>query len=76
MLSNGEIPEMIGRRYLGRYINVKQLSEYIGIGKDMIYHYNSAKEIPYMKIGRRVVYDIKEIEKWLKSKRVVLSSNK
>jgi excisionase family DNA binding protein len=49
-------------------LNVNELSDQLKISKSMIYQMTSKREIPYVKLGSRVVFETSEIEKWIKSK--------
>jgi excisionase family DNA binding protein len=47
-------------------INAKELSELLGVSIDTIYKMTREKEIPYVPLGRRVLYRRESIEQWLK----------
>jgi len=49
-----------------RYLNVGEISVYLGMGKPTIYRYAEERKIPCFKIGKILRFDIHEIEKWLK----------
>lgn len=51
-------------------LNVKQLSELIGLSTDTIYTLKSMGRLPYIKVGRRVLFPVKAIEKWLEKNTV------
>lgn len=53
-----------------RYIGPKEMAEYLGFKIDTIYDWVYRKKIPYYKIGRLVRFDLREIDKWTKDKRV------
>ncbi len=53
-----------------RYINIKELSEYLGIKVNTVYAWVFQKKIPYIKLGKLVKFDLLELENWLKDKRV------
>jgi len=54
-----------------RYLSPKELSQYLGVSLQTVYEWTSQKKIPYVKLGRLVKFDIKEIDKWMLSQRVV-----
>ncbi|MFA5388222.1 MAG: helix-turn-helix domain-containing protein [Candidatus Omnitrophota bacterium] len=54
--------EMIQKRLL----NADELSQMIDINRDTIYHWVSARRIPFVKIGRSTKFDIEAINKWIK----------
>jgi len=53
-----------------RFVGIEEMAEYLGLKKGTLYAWIFRREIPYLKIGRLVKFDIMEIEKWLKEKRV------
>ena len=55
----------IERRYLG----IDDFSNYLGVPKGTLYVWVCQKKIPYLKIGKLLKFDLKEIEPWLKEKR-------
>jgi len=65
MAGNGSIGYM-EKRFLG----IEEASEYLGLTKGTLYGWVCHKKIPYLKIGRLVKFDLREIEPWLKDKRV------
>ena len=53
-----------------RYLGIKEMAEYIGIHEGTLRVWTCHKKIPYVKIGRLVKFDLREIENWLKEKRI------
>ncbi|MEW6170762.1 MAG: helix-turn-helix domain-containing protein [Candidatus Omnitrophota bacterium] len=53
-----------------RFLGIVELSQYLGLTKGSLYVWVCHKRIPYLKIGKLIKFDIIEIEKWLKDKRV------
>jgi len=53
-----------------RYIGIQELSKCIGIPVGSLYVKCCYKQIPHYKIGRRTVFDLKEIVVWMKDKKV------
>ena len=53
-----------------RFIGVKELSEYLGISKHTVYYWVGMRKIPYVKMGKIVKFDLREIEEWLKERKV------
>ncbi len=46
-------------------ISADELSKLTGLSKDTIYRLRAQREIPYVQLGRRYLFPVKEIEKWL-----------
>lgn len=49
-----------------RYLTLGELSELLNVPKNTIYAKTSRREIPFVKVGRRLVFDRQEIDEWLK----------
>lgn len=47
-------------------INVQELAVYIGVSKDLIYKLVREKRIPFIKIGKRILFRVEAINLWLK----------
>jgi excisionase family DNA binding protein len=49
-----------------RFLTKKELAQYLGISIYTIDQWVSQRrEIPFNKAGRRVLFDMKEVEKWI-----------
>ncbi len=46
-----------------RYANIKEVSEYTSLPKATLYEWASTGKIPSIKIERRVLFDLNDIEK-------------
>lgn len=53
-----------------RYLNIRELAEYMGISKGTLYVWVCQKRIPYVKISNLLRFDLREIDGWLKDRRV------
>jgi excisionase family DNA binding protein len=51
------------------YLNVRSLSGYIGLSKSSIYKKVMRKEIPFIKATGSLLFEIEEIDNWLKKHR-------
>ena len=49
-----------------KLLNIAQLSEAINVKKKTIYDWTHKKQIPYVKMGRLLRFDLDEIERWIK----------
>jgi excisionase family DNA binding protein len=56
-------------------ITVKTLSDWIKISSKVIYRLIDKKEIPYIKIGGKYLFDKQKIVEWLKLNSVMVSNN-
>ena len=48
-----------------RFIGIKELEQYTGISRNTIYSWIWLKKIPYIKLGKLVRFDLKEIDGWV-----------
>ena len=48
-----------------KVLNVKEVSEILGISKSLTYDLVKQGEIPHKKLGRRIIIPNKEFESWL-----------
>jgi len=53
-----------------QYIDIDELAGLIHVSKSQIYMMTSTRQIPHLKVGRRVLFDPEQIERWLAEKRV------
>jgi excisionase family DNA binding protein len=47
----------------GGLLSVKEAAEYLGISESTIYTWKSQKRIPYIKVGRRVLFRRESLDK-------------
>jgi excisionase family DNA binding protein len=50
---------------LRRLITAKEASQFLSLSTDTIYRMASLKKLPYLKIGDRVLFDIKALDRWI-----------
>jgi len=48
-----------------RLLSIGEASEYMGVSKRTLYRMIRGHRIPFLRIGRLVKLDLKEIEKWI-----------
>ena len=48
-----------------RFMNIHELSEFLGICVNTIYSWVSQDKIPFLKVGRLLRFDVGKIEIWL-----------
>ncbi len=53
-----------------RFIGIKDLGNYLDVSIKTVRHWTLMRQIPYFKMGRLVKFDLREIEGWLKDKKV------
>jgi excisionase family DNA binding protein len=50
---------------LRRLITAKEASHYLSLSTDTVYRMASLKKLPYLKIGDRVLFDVKALDHWI-----------
>ena len=50
-----------------RYVGIKEVSEYTSLPTATLYEWASQGKIPSIKIGRRVLFDLQDIDKMMES---------
>ncbi len=50
---------------LRRLITAKEASQYLSLSTDTVYRMAATKKLPYLKIGDRVLFDIKSLDQWV-----------
>jgi len=55
---------------LRRLITAKEASQYLSLSTDTIYRMASLKKLPYLKIGDRVLFDIKTLDQWIERRMI------
>ena len=50
---------------LRRLITAKEASQYLSLSTDTIYRMASLKKLPYLRIGDRVLFDVKALDVWV-----------
>jgi excisionase family DNA binding protein len=50
---------------LRRLITAKEASQYLSLSTETIYRMAASKKLPYLKLGDRVLFDIKSLDQWV-----------
>ena len=50
---------------LRRLITVKEASQYLSLSTETVYRMASQKRLPYLKMGGRVLFDVKALDHWI-----------
>jgi excisionase family DNA binding protein len=50
---------------LRRLITAKEASQFLNLSTDTVYRMASLKKLPYLKIGDRVLFDVKALDHWI-----------
>ena len=55
---------------MDRLLNIEEVAIQIGLSKSTLYVYTCKKQIPYIKLGRRVMFDPKRIDRWIRERMI------
>jgi len=55
---------------LKRLITVKEASQYLNVSTETIYKMAASKKLPYLKIGERVLFDLKFLDQWIERRMI------
>ena len=58
----------------GRYLSIEQASAYLGLSVSYLQKLTCRGRVPYVKVGRRCLYDRTLLDKWM-ARRAVLPRN-
>ncbi len=50
---------------LRRLITAREAGQYLSLSTDTIYRLASHKRVPYLKIGGRILFDVKALDHWI-----------
>jgi excisionase family DNA binding protein len=50
---------------LRRLITAKEAGQYLSLSTDSIYRLASQRKLPYLKIGDRILFDVKALDHWI-----------
>ena len=53
-----------------RLLNIDEAAKLCGLKKSTLYLYTSRRIVPHHKIGKRILFSEKQLEKWIKSHEV------
>ncbi len=54
-------------KYIKRYVNINEVSEYTSLPVKSLYELASQGRIPSIKLGKRVLFDLQDIDKMMES---------
>ena len=50
-----------------RWVSINEISDHLGVKKDTIYKWVAKKRMPAHKVGRLLKFQIKEVDKWVRT---------
>lgn len=55
---------------LRRLVTAKEAAQYLSLSTETVYRLASQKKLPYLKIGGRVLFDLKALDRWIEKRMV------
>lgn len=52
---------------LKRLLNIDEAAEYTGLKKNTLYSWVCQRRLTFVKCGRRTMFDIKDLERWIEA---------
>ena len=53
-----------------RLLDIKEAAEFLNISPNTLYSWVNQRRIPFVKLGRRVKFDLKDLEDWIEHHKV------
>lgn len=53
-----------------KLLDIHQAAAQFGVSVSCLYTWVSQKKIPYLKLGRCVRFDVRDLDKWLKGRKI------
>ena len=53
-----------------RLLDIKEAAEFLNVSPNTLYSWVSQRRIPFVKLGRRVEFDLKDLEDWIEYHKV------
>jgi excisionase family DNA binding protein len=51
-------------------LDIKTAARLLGVAPSTLYDWCAHRQIPYLKVGRRTLFDPEELQRWLEQRRV------
>ena len=65
-MSRTEMVEMVSNGLIGRrLLNVREAAQYLGLEVDTVYKKSRLREVPCVKVGRALRFDVKALERYI-----------
>ena len=48
-----------------KYLDINELSEYLGLKRSLLYSYVEAGEIPHYRVGRLLRFRLEDVDRWM-----------
>ena len=58
---------MSGSENIENWTNLKDVQEYLGVGRETLLQWISKRDMPAYKVGRRWMFKLSEVDEWIRS---------
>jgi len=48
-----------------RFLSLRETSEYMNLSASLLYKFVETKQIPHIRIGRKILFDVKKLERFI-----------
>ena len=70
-----ELPHLVRKATRKKYLTTDETMELLGCSRKHLYYLRSQEKLPYIKEGKKVYYDIEDIEAYMQRNKVDESDN-
>ena len=67
--AGGACVDPVGLRQMEHYVNIKSISEILGVSPKTIYHWTHCGSIPHYRLPKGIRFRVSEIESWMQRRR-------
>ncbi len=53
-----------------RYLSIDQAQRFLGLKRSRIYYLTSTGGIPFIRVGKTLLFDTQDLQRWLEGKKV------
>ncbi len=53
-----------------RYLGVEQVQKFLGLKRSRIYYLTSTGRIPFIRVGKTLLFDTQDLQRWIEGKKV------
>ena len=57
-----------------RWVSIDEIAEHMGVKKDTVYKWVARKKMPAHKVGRFLKFQIKEVDRWVRTGKAASSA--
>lgn len=70
-----DLPRLVRKATRKKYLNTDEAMDLLGCSRKHLYYLRSAEKLPYIKEGKKVYYDIDDIEAYMERNKINTSTH-